>query len=318
VTGDTSRTGGVSGAGPVGSAGAGGPSGLAVGDLLTAAAVTVDQDVPPSALAVGAHPDDIEFGCGATLAKWAAAGCRVHHLILTDGSKGSWDPGADLGELVATREAECRAAAAVIDGPVDGTVAAAGDEAGDRVLYLRRVDGELVNDVDGRRDVARIIRQLRPAALVAHDPWRRYRLHPDHRAAGFLTLDALVAARDPHFFPELGLPPHRPDSLLLFEADLPNHVEDASGFESQKIEALLCHRSQFESTMGIPPDDADIGATGAQAPSHARRAGSLAGAEQATADGYAAFAAKVRHQLMTHGTLGDLPSGEAFHRITAL
>ena len=94
------------------------PSGLAVGDLLTVASVTVDQPVPSSALAIGAHPDDIEFGCGATLAKWAAAGCRVHHLILTDGSKGSWDPEADLGALVATREAECRAAAAVIDGPV--------------------------------------------------------------------------------------------------------------------------------------------------------------------------------------------------------
>ena len=93
---------------------------------------------------------------------------------------------------------------------------------------------------------------LRPEVLLGHDPWRRYRLHPDHRAAGFLTLDALVAARDPHFFPELGLAPHRPGALLLFEADLPNHVEDVGGFESRKIEALLCHRSQFESTMGIP------------------------------------------------------------------
>ena len=149
---------------------------------------------------------------------------------------------------------------------------------------------------------------------MGHDPWRRYRLHPDHRAAGFLTLDALVAARDPHFFPELGLEPHRPDALLLFEADLPNHVEDASGFESQKVEALLCHHSQFESTMGIPSDDPArrsarcIPRTGA--------ADAPAGTEPATADGYAAFAAKVRHQLMSHGSLADLASGEAFHRIT--
>ena len=70
---------------------AGGRS-AAVGDP-----ATVDQAVPASALAIGAHPDDIEFGCGATLAKWAAAGCRIHHLILTDGSKGSWDPDADVG-----------------------------------------------------------------------------------------------------------------------------------------------------------------------------------------------------------------------------
>ena len=129
-------------------------------------------------------------------------------------------------------------------------------------------------------------------------------------------LDALVAARDPHFFPELGLEPHRPDSLLLFEADLPNHVEDASGFESQKVEALLCHRSQFASTMGIPGDDEPVRATGAAG--GAARAGAGAGAEHPVVDGYAAFAAKVRHQLMVHGSLADLPSGEAFHRITEL
>ncbi len=279
-----------------GSGAAGDPSGLPVGDLLTGGACTVDQPVPSSALAIGAHPDDIEFGCGATLARWAAAGCRVHHLILTDGSKGSWDPGADLAELVATREAECRAAAAVIDGPVGGTGVSGANGPLLRVLFLGQVDGELVNDVDGRREVARIIRQVRPAALVGHDPWRRYRLHPDHRAAGFLTLDALVAARDPHFFPELGLEPHRPDSLLLFEADLPNHVEDAAGFEGQKIEALLCHHSQFESTMGISSDDGRPGVD----------------------DESAAFAAKVRRQLGDHGSLAGLPSGEAFHRITAL
>ncbi len=75
-----------------------GPSGLPVGDLAAIGPITVDRAVPDRALAVGAHPDDIEFGCGATLAKWAAAGCRVHHLILTDGSKGSWDSDADLDE----------------------------------------------------------------------------------------------------------------------------------------------------------------------------------------------------------------------------
>jgi LmbE family N-acetylglucosaminyl deacetylase len=298
------------------------PSGLAVGDLLAVTPVGVDQPVPSSVLAIGAHPDDIEFGCGATLAKWAAAGSRVHHLILTDGSKGSWDPGADLDELVAVREAECRAAAAVIDGPLaavaGGAAGNGGGRVAERVLYLRRVDGELVNDVDGRREVARIIRLLRPAVLVGHDPWRRYRLHPDHRAAGFLTIGALVAARDPHFFSELGLEPHRPDSLLLFEADLPNHVEDASGFESQKIEALLCHRSQFESTMGIPTLEAD-GLSARTEAATAILGGQTSGQPVIdVADGYAVFAAKVRHQLMTHGSLADLASGEAFHRITAL
>ena len=70
-----------------------------------------DLPVPARALAVGAHPDDIEFGAGATLARWASAGCEVSLLICTDGSKGTWDPQADLAALVAVREAEARAAA---------------------------------------------------------------------------------------------------------------------------------------------------------------------------------------------------------------
>jgi LmbE family N-acetylglucosaminyl deacetylase len=285
-----------------------------VGDLPAAEPVTVDQPTPASALAIGAHPDDIEFGCGATLAKWAAAGCRVHHLVLTDGSKGSWDPGADLGALVAMREAECRSAAQVIDGPprprrvvVGHDRSGRASELDDRVLFLRRIDGELENAVEERREVARIIRWLRPDALVGHDPWRRYRLHPDHRAAGFLTLDALVAARDPHFFPELGLDPHRPGSLLLFEADLPNHVEDVHGFESRKVEALLCHHSQFESTMGI---SAAGRSTGDPIATDVDRS--------EVDDGSTVFAAKVLRQLAEHGSLAQVPSAEAYHRITAL
>lgn len=263
-------------------------SGLPVSDLLVAGPVTVNLSVPTSAVAIGAHPDDIEFGCGATLAKWAMAGCRVHHLVLTDGSKGSWDPDEDLAALVAARAAESRAAAAVLDG------ADAGQDP-DRVVFLERVDGELVNGPSERRDVAAIIRRLRPAVVLAHDPWRRYRLHPDHRHAGFLSLDALVAARDPHFFPDLDLAPHRPDALLLFEADQANHVEDVAGFESTKIEALLCHASQGVSTMGF-----DAGETGE---------GSL---------GVEAFAAKVRRQLSDHGAIATCPVGEAFHLITDL
>ncbi len=262
------------------------PSELPVGDLLIDGPVTVNLPIPSSALAIGAHPDDIEFGCGATLAKWADAGCRVHHLVLTDGSKGSWDPDEDLAALVAARVAECRAAAAAIDG------AASGPSSDDRVLFLGRVDGELSNGEEERREVARVIRSLRPAVVLAHDPWRRYRLHPDHRNAGFLSLDALVAARDPHFFPDIGPAPHRPTSLLLWEADLPNHVENAAGFEAAKIDALLCHASQQVTTMGIDSGRQDDPAPDADVES---------------------FAAKVHHQLAAHGALATLPVGEAFH-----
>jgi len=80
---------------------------------------TVDLPVPRRALAVAAHPDDAEFGCGGTLAKWAAAGCSIHHVICTDGSKGTWDADADLTELVATRQEEQRQAARILGGTDD-------------------------------------------------------------------------------------------------------------------------------------------------------------------------------------------------------
>ncbi|MCB1005082.1 MAG: PIG-L family deacetylase, partial [Acidimicrobiales bacterium] len=83
----------------------------------------------------------------------------------------------------------------------------------------------------------------------------RYRLHPDHRHAGWLAVDGCVAARDPHFHRDHDLPHHRPDHLLLFEADEPDHVEDVTGFADAKLAALLAHESQLRSTMYIEPDD---------------------------------------------------------------
>jgi LmbE family N-acetylglucosaminyl deacetylase len=204
---------------------------------------TTDLAVPASALAVGAHPDDVEFGAGGTLAKWAAAGCVIHHLVLTDGSKGTWDPSATLTDLVARREDEQREAARRL----------AGARAGD-VVFLGRVDGELDSDRTTRGDVARVIRQLRPDVVLGHDPWKRYRLHPDHRHAGMLVCDAIVAARDPHFHPEHGLAPHRPSALLLWEADQPAHAEDVTATVDVKLAALEAYRSQFESTMKAVDD----------------------------------------------------------------
>lgn len=193
---------------------------------------------PSTALAVAAHPDDVEFECGALLAKWSARGCVVHHLICTDGSKGTWDANADTVALVDVRRDEQREAAR--------RLGATGD-----VHFLDRIDGELEADLDTRREVARVIRTTRPDVVLGHDPWKRWRLHPDHRNAGFLAVEGIVAARDPFFFPELGLDRHRPDHLLLFESEEPNHVEDVAGFTSRKIDALLAHESQFETTMVI-------------------------------------------------------------------
>jgi LmbE family N-acetylglucosaminyl deacetylase len=252
---------------------------LPVNDLPEADGFTRDLAVPERALAVGAHPDDIEFGCGATLAKWSAAGCAVFHLVLTDGAKGTWDPAADREALVALRQAEARAAALAL-GSKD-------------VFFLGRTDGELENTPAERSEVSRLIRTLRPAVVLGHDPWRRYRLHPDHRHAGFITTDALVAARDPLFFPEHGLAPHRPEVLLLWEADQPNHVESVAGFEAAKLAGLLAHASQHETTLGIPP-------------------GGTAGERAAAAE---RFSQRVVAQLEAHGSPAGVPLGESFHRV---
>ena len=197
---------------------------------------SIDLPTPTIALAIGAHPDDVEFGCGGTLAKWAADGCMIHHLVLTDGSKGTWNPDADKVALVATRRDEQREAARRLGSRGE-------------VVFLDQIDGELESSLVLRGAVAREIRRLRPDVVLGHDPWKRYRLHPDHRHAGILTCDAIVAARDPHFFREHGLPHHRPSTLLLWEADEADHGEDVSGSLGTKISALMAHESQFESTM---------------------------------------------------------------------
>jgi LmbE family N-acetylglucosaminyl deacetylase len=202
--------------------------------------VTTDLPVPRRALAVGAHPDDIEISCGATLAKWAAAGTDVHLLVLTDGSKGTWDPEADLHALATRRREEQHAAAAALG--------ASG------VTFLDAVDGELEGGLARRAQVCAVIRRRRPDVMLGHDPWKRYRLHPDHRHAGWLVIDAIVAARDPHFFPEQGLARHRPQHLLLFEPEEVDHTELVRDSLDAKVEALLCHRSQWRSTLKIEDD----------------------------------------------------------------
>jgi LmbE family N-acetylglucosaminyl deacetylase len=238
--------------------------------------VSLNLPTPAVALAIGAHPDDVEFGGGATLAKWSAAGSVVHHLICTDGSKGSWDPATDTAALVVTRQAEQRAAAAALG-------------ATGRCVFLGWPDGELESGLRQRWEVAYWIRRLQPTVVLGHDPWKRYRLHPDHRHAGLLAVEGIVAARDPHFFPEQALPHHRPDALLLFEADEPDHVEDVTGHEGAKLAALHAHTSQLRSTMHI-----DLAAGAAEA-----------------AKQRAAFDARIRDRLTEHG-------GEAFKLITDL
>jgi len=215
---------------------------LPLGDLPNGPMTSRDLPTPSRALVIVAHPDDAEFQCGGTLAKWAAAGCVINHLVLTDGAKGTWDPNQNSEELVELRRAEQMEAARRL-----GSTG--------KVVMLGHVDGELQPTLHIRDQVAYWIRSTQPDVVLAHDPWKRYRLHPDHRNAGWLALDGIVAARDPHYFKHHGLEIHRPDCALLFEADEPDHVEDISGFVDTKVEALLAHESQFVTTHAIPPGD---------------------------------------------------------------
>jgi LmbE family N-acetylglucosaminyl deacetylase len=250
---------------------------------VTVPAFSLDLPTPAVALAIAAHPDDVELQAGATLAKWAADGTVVHHLICTDGSKGTWDVHADTAALVRTRQQEQRDAAQALG-------------ATGQCVFLERVDGELDSDLATRAEVARWIRELRPIVVLGHDPWKRYRLHPDHRHAGLLAVEGIVAARDPHFFPEQGIPHHRPDTLLLFEADEDDHVESVTGFVDAKLASLHAHTSQLLSTMDI-----DLDAT----PEEAQR----------QAD---AFDERIRATAARHGALAGIPQGEAYKRISDL
>ena len=187
------------------------------------------------ALAFGAHPDDVELQTGGTLAAWAGRGVRVEVACFTAGEKGSSDPGADPSELAGVRRAEAGAAAAALGSTVP-------------VHFLGAVDGELEVTMALRLAVARLVRVVRPDVVLGHDPWRRYLLHPDHRAAGLLTVDGVVAARDPLYAPSLaaeGLAAHRPHTVLLFGTDTPDELVDVTATIDAKLAALRAHASQI-------------------------------------------------------------------------
>ena len=186
------------------------------------------------ALALGAHPDDVELQAGGTLAAWAGQGVHVELACFTAGEKGSPDPAADPDALAAVRRAEAQAAAAVLG--------AAG------VHFLGAVDGELEVTMALRLAVARLVRTVRPDVVLGHDPWRRWLLHPDHRAAGLLTVDGVVAARDPLYAPELGaegLAAHRPHTVLLFGTDTPDELVEVTAAMEAKLASLRAHASQI-------------------------------------------------------------------------
>jgi LmbE family N-acetylglucosaminyl deacetylase len=186
-------------------------------------------------LALGAHPDDVELQAGGSLAAWARQGTHVELACFTAGEKGSPNPAADEAELGRVRRAEATDAARALGASVP-------------VHFLGAVDGELEVTMALRLAVARLVRTARPDVVLGHDPWRRWLLHPDHRAAGLLTVDGVVAARDPLYAPSLaaeGLPAHRPHTVLLFGTDTPDELVDVTATMDAKLAALRAHASQI-------------------------------------------------------------------------
>lgn len=189
-------------------------------------------------LVVVAHPDDAEFGCAGTVARWTDSGTEVEYLICTDGASGSADPAIGREELTELRQREQRDAARVLG------VA--------RVGFLGRPDGGLTADDDLRRELVRAIRRFRPEIVVCQNAVRHYANlggnHPDHLAAGQATIEAVYPyARNPYSFPELlneGLEAHEVAEAWVTGTEFPDHLVDVTGTLERKLEALHCHRSQ--------------------------------------------------------------------------
>jgi LmbE family N-acetylglucosaminyl deacetylase len=205
------------------------------------AADTSDEPTGPKKIAViVAHPDDAEFVCAGTIARWVDEGHEVVYVLLTSGDKGSDDPEMTPERLAATREAEQREAARIL-GARD-------------VIFMRRPDGELGPNLELRREIVRVIRRLKPDVVVCQDPTVRwvdtqYINHPDHRAAGEATLAAVFpAARDRMNFPELlaeGLEPHKVREIYLAGAQTPDVAIDITEYLERKLESLRAHVSQI-------------------------------------------------------------------------
>lgn len=195
----------------------------------------IEDAVPARALAVFAHPDDPEVGCGGTLARWTARGSEVHLVIANRGDKGSPDPATDPDALAAARAEEVERAAAVL-----GLAS---------VEHLGYPDGEIENDAPLRRRIIEIVRRLRPDALVAPDPTAvffgdSYVNHRDHRQLGWAVLDSLVPAASPLYVPEAGSA-HQVGLVLLAGTLEPDAWVDIGDAMDTKVAAVACHASRL-------------------------------------------------------------------------
>ena len=199
-----------------------------------------ENPTPEKAMLIFAHPDDAEGNCGGTTAKWVREAKVIYYLVLTNGDKGSWDLSMTSEKLAPIREKEQEEAAKVLGVS--------------EVLFLRIPDGELEVSLPLRKKIARLIRLYQPSIILTHDPWKPYQTHPDHRATGFLALDAAVAARDHLYYPDQlaqGLKPCRVKEIYLFGTESPDSWVDISETIELKLRAVGCHKSQGLASQGV-------------------------------------------------------------------
>jgi len=192
--------------------------------------------VPRSAMAIYAHPDDIEFTVAGTLAKWARAGCEVTYVLITSGNVGTHDPAMTRKALERVREREEREAARI-----------AGAR---RVVFLRRDDCELAPTLALRKALVRQIRKYRPEAVLCNDPQAlffgdQYVNHPDHRAAGQAALEAVFPCAEMRLLWPAAGRPHKVHAVYVSSTQSPNTWIDVAGTIGTKLEALKAHRSQL-------------------------------------------------------------------------
>ena len=197
--------------------------------------------IPKKVLVIGAHADDIDFAAGGSVAAWAKLGAKVEYVVITDGGKGTKAHDLSKDNIAELREHEQQEAARILG-------------AG-HVHFLGYEDSNLEVTTELKKDLVRLIRQVRPDTVVTLDPTVVYSStlgminHSDHRAAGLATLDAVYPlARDHLTFPDLyeeGLEPHKVAHVLLVNFEKQNCYVDISETCELKIKALAQHMSQF-------------------------------------------------------------------------
>ena len=222
-------------------------------------------------MVIAAHPDDPEFGAGGTVAKWVREGWQAIYVICTNGDKGTSDISMTSEKLAKIREKEQRDAARVL-GVND-------------IVFLGYPDGGLVDGLEFRGELVRLIRKYRPDIVITHDPNRKYMGHHDHRITGIVSMDAIFPySRDHLFYPEHkaeGLTPHKVGKLYLMGPEEPNEFVDISETFMLKMKAISYHISQ----VGDHTDDWEL------------------------------WLKRMRERAVAMGRERGMPLAESFHRI---